>query len=61
MITVVPPLSACLIITVSSFYKAVIALCSEMEMFLFTFDFSIGSRGIFAVLRTKLTKGFSRP
>ena len=44
MMTVAPPLSACLMIIVSSLAKDVIVFCSEIEIFLLTFDFSIGSR-----------------
>ena len=56
MMTIVPLLSACLIIIVSSLAKAVIVFCSEIEIFLLTFDFSIGSRGILIMFKTKLSK-----
>ena len=55
MMTVAPPLSASLIIIVSSLAKDVIVFCSEIEIFLLTFDFSIGSRGILIVLEIKLS------
>ena len=61
MMTVAPPLSACLIIIVSSFAKHVIVFCSEIEKFLLTFDFSIGSRGILIALEIKLSKTSSLP
>ena len=61
MMTVAPPLSACFITIVSSFAKVVIAVCSDLEMFRLTFAFSMGSRGMFIVLRTKLSKSSSLP
>ena len=59
--TIAPPLSVCLIIIVSSLAKAVIVFCSEIEIFLLTFDFSIGSRGILTMFITKLSKSSSLP
>ena len=61
MMTVAPSLSACLMIIVSSLAKDVIVFCSEIEIFLLTFDFSLGSRGIFVVLAIKLSKISSLP
>ena len=55
MMTVASPLSACLMIIVSSLAKDVIVFCSEIEIFLLTFDFSLGSRGILVVLAIKLS------
>ena len=52
--TVAPPLSACLMIIVPSLAKDVIVLCSEIEIILLTFDFTLGSRGIFVVLAIKV-------
>ena len=61
MMTVAPHLSACLLIIASPLAKAVIVSCSEIEIFLLTFDFSIGSRGILIVFKTKLSKSAFRP
>ena len=59
--TVAPPLSAFFIPIVSSFAKVVIAVCSDYEIFCLTFAFSMGSRGMFIVLRMKLSKSSSLP
>ena len=55
MMTVAPPLSASLIIIVSSLAKDVLVFCSEIEKFILTFDISIGSRGILIALETKIS------
>ena len=61
MMTVAPPLSAFFSTIVSSFAKVVIAVCSDLEIFCLTFAFSMGSRGLFIVLRTKFSKSYSFP
>ena len=59
--TVAPPLSACLIIILSSFANCDMDFCSVNVIFFLIFDFSVGTRGILVVLFTKVYRNSSLP
>ena len=61
IMTVAPPLSACLIIILSSFANCDMDFCTENVIFRLIFDFSVGTRGILVVHFIKVSSNSSLP
>ena len=61
MMTVAPPLSACLIIILESFANDDSDFCSEVFIFRLFFYLSLASSGLFIVFSTKVSNSCSLP